>query len=625
MQQPHLRETMIGLVAEVLRHQPGNYALVEIVERFGEAWFMREGAPLEMVAVRLWHHLAQQDPSLGPEGVLRLLKNCYGIWQEALEPEQFWFESHNLEKKPIEILTRSQKKIILKPYGGSRYLIFEKEGDFPLGWALIAHSEARNIVRFYVHIHDLEDTRCGIGHAITAYSIGLLCRRTGEAGRIITYFPATMAHAALFYACLRENILHDIEFACHATICVTEVDNWNNDAVSYRDQGVLKPTPWIKADISKGITFPDHRSQEHVFIRGKIPSASSPADERRQKVFSRTQEENALLGIQYQADLEERFIEQGVNECLGAMEYIHGKAKQGEIPLAIASVLSLLYIVEYARDVIGSARRDRFVQSEQFRGLGLENLTGIFEKEKRDEIIETIVEGLQQRGGSVSWFQQEIDRAEKVLRLDKEGRARKRTQVIQETKDIYGLIGSSLDLSRQGLVDKLLNHSEFPLNEPDKATIHLVAFDMGSPCPKNCRHCAVLLKRDQRLTQLQIQGFLGFANGTRTKDILCTGGEPFADLENLIYLIRDSNVSRIGITTNASFAVDAHKGGVTDSVIRQIWDAFRQKGNHQWQLWIQVSMDSFHQEIARGREDDCLRENAPLKNIANLMEVIFRY
>jgi len=336
----------------------------------------------------------------------------------------------------------------------------------------------------------------------------------------------------------------------------------------------------------------------------------------------------------YQKDVEIRFIEQCLNHCKGMIQQVSISIDKGEIEPETATILQLIYILDYAKEFVGPSRGEEFLKSDilsRFQPM-------IFYKEwdfddinkKINFIIEKIAKNENQfkfekkiaRINRDRLVEDLIDLWPKFNYADKTS-SKKRIRL--DLKKKYDSIGSDIDRSRRSLVRKLIDHPKFKeVTKYEKIFSLCLAYN--NACLNKCRHCMARrpMKKRFLFDKTKIDSILSAASKYGIEILLFTGGEPFLSLDEMTYTIEHGDFSQIFITTSGNFAVDTKKGGQTDITVGKIWSAFcSNKNNRKLGIGLQISLDKFHQEIFRNK-DDTLRENSSLFKIANLMEVIFR-
>ncbi|MCM8812920.1 MAG: hypothetical protein NC924_03160 [Candidatus Omnitrophica bacterium] len=180
------------------------------------------------------------------------------------------------------------------------------------------------------------------------------------------------------------------------------------------------------------------------------------------------------------------------------------------------------------------------------------------------------------------------------------------------------LMGGELDTSRYQLIDSLKSLTAGKFNKFSTSKIVLMP---TTTCGAQCAHCSIVHSYPNKFhskerTQFYRQA-LNFARVHNLHDVLIVGGDPltfaFNDVMRILEMTPKDNV--VTITTNGLFAKDP---GATETILKQLWEIIEKREFTDFVL--QVSFDSFHQEIMRTYSGE-LRENVPVANIANILQI----
>jgi len=336
-------------------------------------------------------------------------------------------------------------------------------------------------------------------------------------------------------------------------------------------------------------------------------------------------------------DIENRFMEQCINHCKGMMDYISNLKDKKKIEPEVADILQLIYILDYAKEVVGKKRVNKFINSTIFSDFNLSYFLKewfIIDFYDIKEKICFLVKKIEGGGLFNKEYNLSLDKiSNKVsvlwdeLRFNQKKNHFLQQKLRKDQERKYELIGSKLDLARRKLVKTLVDHPNFDKTNMPKEQIRALCLAYTNACQNNCRHCMASrpIKKSFNFDNSKIDEILSTSSEYGIEILLFTGGEPFLALDKMTYTIENSKASQIFITTSGRFAVDNIKGGKTDKIVSRIWDAFcNNKNEKKLGLGLQISVDVFHQEIKR-KEDDALKENSPLINVANLIEIVFKY
>lgn len=142
-------------------------------------------------------------------------------------------------------------------------------------------------------------------------------------------------------------------------------------------------------------------------------------------------------------------------------------------------------------------------------------------------------------------------------------------------------------------------------------------------CNSRCMHCVVnslLLPKDGRILPENIMSdetlakALDFINKTRPKMLMFSGqGEPFLEFNKLLYLVENSEVlEQIDIGSNGKWADTMENVERYISQIDKAVQARRNHGKRQVKIFIDISVDQFHQK------------SVPPQNILNILEFMHK-
>ncbi len=141
-------------------------------------------------------------------------------------------------------------------------------------------------------------------------------------------------------------------------------------------------------------------------------------------------------------------------------------------------------------------------------------------------------------------------------------------------------------------------------------------------CINNCRFCLIPWKPSLEERNVKNVDFkkiadkvieFAYKNGLV---ITVTGGEPFLEIEKLKYIIRKAKTP-VEITTSAAFARNLKDA---EKILNEIYQESKKNRNKYFKMILQLSLDAFHQEVYL--ENNELKENVPLKNIANVLQLL---
>jgi hypothetical protein len=295
----------------------------------------------------------------------------------------------------------------------------------------------------------------------------------------------------------------------------------------------------------------------------------------------------------------------------------------------IAFLAMMMYVQDFIAREVGVEYAGDIYSSLAFTGWPFEAYSSLLKsgdlKEKASEAARIFVELERDRIRSEAeeYIKREIIRTWEVLgfesRRDWASLAR---EVVEEKKRLYRRIGSRADLERRELVRKLADAGARKV-ELKLLNVGIVPTEM---CPSECRFCLAPWKSraEERLGRAvghdefvrMAQDVAGFA-GDRGLIITITGGEPILEMERVLHILGIAN-TRVELTTSGYWAGSVES---THRVLDALERAAAGNTSKNFSFSLQLSVDSFHQEIRRGADGE-LKEGIPVHNLANIVEAV---
>jgi hypothetical protein len=318
----------------------------------------------------------------------------------------------------------------------------------------------------------------------------------------------------------------------------------------------------------------------------------------------------------YNEDIEERFIEQSIDHCQGMIDYITDVEKKGKLSSEIAKILQAIYILDYAKKYVGSSRAQNFFNFEIFREFTPEKH---YENWDYNQDLKTKIEEV--TDNQIEFNYEEIKAIWKELFLDINQPDKIIKKINADMIYQYKLIGSEIDRDRRNLVRKIADYEKNNQGTVPEIRPGALIFAFTKKCRNFCRHCMIRKSNIEPfvLTHEKIKEALDTACEYGIMACDCSGGEPLLEPQDVFYTFENCNMSQTFVTNSANVAANREK---LEEIVKGIWDSY-QKNKENRQIAIQISIDKFHAEILR-KKDDTLRENSPLMRTVDQIEIIFK-
>jgi organic radical activating enzyme len=319
--------------------------------------------------------------------------------------------------------------------------------------------------------------------------------------------------------------------------------------------------------------------------------------------------------------LEERYLKAKKTFLTGKLAHIQEEIDSKNISQDIGFLIMILYIFEFIEKEVGKIYAEHMLDFLSFTGWPLELFKPILDQGSFEEKVDLAVK-TNYRNLDASTHTRTVELVLKVwkgLRLDREFE-KEIEKVVEGKKALYSLIGSKPDLERRSLVKRLAAKGEKRI----KLKLLNVGIVPTERCPNSCRFCLAPWKasvEERRGKALSEEEFKKIADQVieladeKNLILTITGGEPFLELERVLYILRNAK-TRVDVSTSGFWAGDLEGA---EGILSKLSQAIKENKNPKFSFSLQVSLDSFHQEIRL--ENGSLRENVPLSNIANIIEL----
>lgn len=279
-------------------------------------------------------------------------------------------------------------------------------------------------------------------------------------------------------------------------------------------------------------------------------------------------------------------------------------------------LLMILYVFQFIENE--SFLTDKILDYLSFTGWPLKKFTPLLLKNNLDEKIISAINIYNEIYKKTGFTHDEAASIQGLynefrLNINKEDELR---LLNEKARRNYSRIGIGCDLERRRLIKSLADTNSRRV----RLNLENIAIIPTELCPNNCRFCLSPWKADvserggrtDKDYQELMDKIIRFAEDKKIT-LTITGGEPFLELERILYLLKRCK-TRIEATTSGIWADEKEN---TEDILKRINEAVKDKN-----FILQMSLDAFHQEIIF--KDGILNENVPLNNIANLIEVCQR-
>ncbi|MFH1791904.1 MAG: hypothetical protein ABH885_08005, partial [Candidatus Omnitrophota bacterium] len=329
-------------------------------------------------------------------------------------------------------------------------------------------------------------------------------------------------------------------------------------------------------------------------------------------------------------DLIWRHVRFHANYCGHRLSEINQMIKDEEHGIRL--FLPMLYIAEYIETKVGIRYAKDFFDCCKFEGMIQQTIEMLLGIAGRDERIDRVFRGLRGMHG----LKRAVSRARLLelwqkIRQEEDLRAKNRALLNIHAYN-HGPEGLAKEAERKKLVITYLDSVKAPERVPFR--FETLGVSPTYACGRNCRHCQIvrppgarpaLSSADER--HRIYDEAISYATEEKPQLFVISGGEPIGKaLDDVCYILRHSGPvyeylpkkSAVAVTTNAFFAKDMDE---TERVLKKLHDAFKEATGGGKKLSIQVSMDSFHQEVLLAK-DGSLKERIPIANIVNVMQCV---
>ncbi len=326
-----------------------------------------------------------------------------------------------------------------------------------------------------------------------------------------------------------------------------------------------------------------------------------------------------LARVDPEETLEEQFVRQKQTYLFYKLAWIQEFFDRKKLAQELAFLVMMIYIYDFI-DRLGMRFADRILSFLSFTSWPLEKFRPLLGLNLEAKIALAV---------AIEYPEKTREEQEKIVELVTTayawlGLAREQeweiARVVERKRWLYSLLNSEPEQKRRQLIEKL--------REGGGKRVELSLVNVGivptELCPNKCRFCLAAWKAscEERIGRsLSEEEFeiiadevINFA-GERSLILTVTGGEPFLELERVLYLLRHAR-SRVDITTSACWAQDISRAR---EVLARLSEAAKENRSEGFKFTLQVSIDAFHQEVRFEKGE--FVQNVPIECVINLLRL----
>jgi MoaA/NifB/PqqE/SkfB family radical SAM enzyme len=326
-----------------------------------------------------------------------------------------------------------------------------------------------------------------------------------------------------------------------------------------------------------------------------------------------------LKQVNPEETLEEQFVRNKQTYLFYKLAWIQEFFDRKKLAQELAFLVMMIYIYDFI-DRLGMRFADRILNFLSFTGWPLDKFRSLMGLNLEAKIAMAV---------ALEYPEKTQEEQEKIVELVTTayswlGLAREQewdiARVVKQKRWLYSLLNSEPEQKRRELVEKL-REGEGKRVELNLVNIGIVPTEL---CPNRCRFCLAAWKAscEERMGrsiseedfQIIADEVINFAD-EHSLIVTVTGGEPFLELERVLYLVKHAR-SRLDITTSAYWARDI---GKAREILAKLRDAAKENRNENFKFTLQVSLDAFHQEVFFEKGE--FVQNVPIECIINLLKL----
>jgi MoaA/NifB/PqqE/SkfB family radical SAM enzyme len=326
-----------------------------------------------------------------------------------------------------------------------------------------------------------------------------------------------------------------------------------------------------------------------------------------------------LKQVNPEETLEEQFVRNKQTYLFYKLAWIQEFFDKKKLAQELAFLVMMIYIYDFI-DRLGMRFADRILNFLSFTGWPLDKFRSLMGLNLEAKIAMAV---------ALEYPEKTQEEQEKIVELVTTayswlGLAREQewdiARVVKQKRWLYSLLNSEPEQKRRELIEKLREEGGKRV-ELNLVNIGIVPTEL---CPNRCRFCLAAWKAscEERIGrsiseeefEVIADEVINFAD-EHSLIVTVTGGEPFLELERVLYLVKHAR-SRLDITTSAYWARDI---GKAREILAKLRDAAKENRNENFKFTLQVSLDAFHQEVFFEKGE--FVQNVPIECIINLLKL----
>ena len=332
---------------------------------------------------------------------------------------------------------------------------------------------------------------------------------------------------------------------------------------------------------------------------------------------------DVLIEQAKEESLKDRFLKNKIVFLIDRLAKIQEDIDKKNIDQNYGYLAMLLYIFRYIKKEVGKDLADNVFKALSFTNWNFDVYKDLLNAEDEEKEIDILAEKFIKEEN----FKIEKEVLKSIIRdtwrdllLERDFEFDKEVEKIRSyKKKLYMLLNSDVEKERRKIVEFLKEKKAFKVD----LKLMNIGIVPTERCVNNCRFCLVDWKPslEERGVDLTDEDFKRIADevikfaGKHGLIVTVTGGEPFLALDRVLYILKKAK-TRVDITTSAFWAETKEKAG---EIISKLIKAAKKNKNPKFWFTLQLSLDAFHQEVYRRNGE--FKENVPLKNIANIIEL----
>ncbi len=332
---------------------------------------------------------------------------------------------------------------------------------------------------------------------------------------------------------------------------------------------------------------------------------------------------DVLIEQASEESLKDRFLKNKIVFLIDRLAKIQEEIDKKNIDQNYGYLAMMLYVFRYIKREVGVDLADDVFKALSFTNWNFDIYRDMLNAKSDEEEIDILAENFIKE----EKFNIEKEVLKSIIRdtwrdlmLERDFEFDKEVEKIRNyKKKLYMLLDSDVENERRKIIEFLKEKKVFKVD----LKLMNIGIVPTERCVNNCRFCLVDWKPslEERNVSISDDDFMKIADevirfaSKHGLIVTITGGEPFLALDRILYILKKAK-TRVDITTSAYWADTKDKAS---EIISKLIKAAKKNKNPKFWFTLQISLDAFHQEVYRSNGE--FKENVPLKNIANIIEL----